>query len=197
VPPPAPVPTAARNEPGPSAAPQAQPPQQPVLYMPPVVERPTAPEPVLTPSVFGDLLQNFERDLAAPEENDNDPETHFNLGIAFREMGLLDEAIGELQKVCRMAGHGLDPARAQQAYIWLATCFVEKSVPEAALNWFLRALEAAPDEESRNAVNYELASAYEAAGRKREALDHFMEVYGTNIDYRDVATRIRELRSSV
>ena len=152
---------------------------------------------VISPSVFGDLLQDFERDLAAPQEDDNDPETHFNLGIAFREMGLLDEAIGELQKVCRMAGRGLDPARAQQAYIWLATCFVEKSVPEAALKWFLRALEAAPDEESRTAVNYELASAYEAAGRKREALDHFMEVYDTNIDYRDVATRIRELRASV
>jgi tetratricopeptide (TPR) repeat protein len=183
----------------PPAAPQAQPQPQPQVapYMVPAVERPTPPEPVLTPSVFGDLLQNFEADLAAPEENDNDPETHFNLGIAFREMGLLDEAIGELQKVCRMAGHGLDPARAQQAFIWLATCFVEKSVPEAALKWFLRALEAAPDEESRTAVNYELASAYEAAGRKREALDHFMEVYGTNIDYRDVATRIRELRASI
>jgi tetratricopeptide (TPR) repeat protein len=112
-------------------------------------------------------------------------------------MGLLDEAIGELQKVCKMAGKGLNPARAQQAYIWLATCFVEKSVPEASFKWFLRALESAPDEDSRTAVNYELASAYEAAGRKRDALDHFMEVYGTNIDYRDVAARIRDLRAAV
>jgi tetratricopeptide (TPR) repeat protein len=150
-----------------------------------------------TPSVFGDLLQDFERDLATPEDDNNDPETHFNLGIAFREMGLLDEAIGELQKVCRLAGRGLSPARTQQAYIWLATCFVEKSVPEASFKWFLRAIEAAPDEESRTAVNYELASAYAAAGMKREALDRYMEVYGTNIDYRDVASRIRELRSAV
>jgi tetratricopeptide (TPR) repeat protein len=156
-----------------------------------------APVPPLTPSVFGDLLQEFERDLSAPEQDDNDPETHFNLGIAFREMGLLDEAIGELQKVCKMAGKGLNPARAQQAYIWLATCFVEKSVPEASFKWFLRALESAPDEDSRTAVNYELASAYEAAGRKRDALEHFMEVYGTNIDYRDVAARIRDLRAAV
>jgi len=155
------------------------------------------PVPPLTPSVFGDLLQDFERDLSAPGQDDNDPETHFNLGIAFREMGLLDEAIGELQKVCKMAGKGLNPDRAQQAYIWLATCFVEKSVPEASIKWFLKALESAPDEDSRTAVNYELASAYEAAGRKRDALDHFMEVYGTNIDYRDVADRIRDLRAAV
>ncbi len=155
------------------------------------------PEPLLTPSVFGDLLQSFEEELAAPQDENNDPETHFNLGIAFREMGLLDEAIGELQKVCKMAGHGLSKARAQEAFIWLATCFVEKSVPEASFKWFLRALESAPDEESRTALNYELASAYEAAGRKREALEHFMEVYGSNIDYRDVASRIHELRSAV
>jgi tetratricopeptide (TPR) repeat protein len=154
----------------------------------------SAPE---VPSVFGELLQDFERDLAPAQEEDNDPETHFNLGIAFREMGLLDEAIGELQKVCRMAGQGLSAERAQQAFIWLATCFVEKSVPEASFKWFQRALDAAPDEESRTAVNYELASAYEAAGYKREALEHFMEVYGNNIDYRDVSSRIRDLRATV
>jgi tetratricopeptide (TPR) repeat protein len=186
--------------------PQPQlPPQRPPEVMPymaaaaePVAAKPEPmPATPSTPSVFGDLLANFESDLAAPQQDDSDPETHFNLGIAFREMGLLDEAIGELQKVCKLAGNGISNARAQQAYIWLATCFVEKAVPEASLKWFTRALEAAPDEESRTAVNYELASAYEAAGRKREALDHFMEVYGTNIDYRDVAVRIRELRSNV
>jgi hypothetical protein len=174
-------------------------PYVPVPQHPQQVEQIAAaeePEPV-TPSVFGDLLQDFERDLAAPEKDDDDLETHFNLGIAFREMGLLDEAIGELQKVCRNAATRLSPARAQEAYIWLATCFVEKSVPEASFKWFQRALENAPNEESRTAVTYELASAYEAAGQKQEALAHFMEVYGNNIDYRDVATRIRELRASV
>jgi tetratricopeptide (TPR) repeat protein len=169
-------------------------PSPPPYIAPPIAAEPEA---VFSPSVFGNLLQNFEQELTTPQEDNDDPETHFNLGIAFHDMGLLDEAIGELQKVCRLGGNGLSADRTQQAYIWLATCFVEKSVPEASLNWFERALEAAPDADSRTAVNYELASAYEAAGRKREALDHFLEVYGTNIDYRDVASRIRELRSSV
>ena len=151
----------------------------------------------VTPSVFGDLLQNFERELATPQNEDNDPETHFNLGIAFREMGLLDEAIGELQKVCRMAGQGLSPARAQEAYIWLATCFVEKSVPEASFKWFLRALEAAPDEESRTAVNYELASAYEAAGRNvRRSITLWRSMAPTSTTATS-PSRIRELRSAV
>jgi tetratricopeptide (TPR) repeat protein len=196
-PPPLPPPVAAPPQ---SYSPAPQPPRHtpvPAASADLLDLLPAEEETPATPSVFGDLLQEFERDLAAPQQEDDDPETHFNLGIAFREMGLLDEAIGELQKVCRMAGHGLPAERAQQAYIWLATCFVEKSVPEASFKWFQRALEAAPDEDSRTAVNYELASAYEAAGHKREALAHFMEVYGTNIDYRDVADRIRELRARV
>lgn len=160
---------------------------------PPVPE--PEPEPV-APSMFGDLLQDFERELADPANDSDDPETHFNLGIAFREMGLLDEAIGELQKVCRADPGRIHSARLREAYIWLATCFVEKSVPEASFKWFQKALETSPNEEARTAVTYELASAYEAAGMKKEALHHFLEVYGTNIDYRDVSTRIRELRAA-
>jgi hypothetical protein len=40
-----------------------------------------------------------------------------------------------------------------------------------------------------------LASSYETAGDKVAALSHFMEVYGSNIDYRDVAERIKTLKS--
>jgi len=43
------------------------------------------------------------KDVAA---GDDDPETHYNLGVAFREMGLLDEAIAELQKVCSAIERG-------------------------------------------------------------------------------------------
>ena len=38
-------------------------------------------------------------------------------------------------------------------------------------------------------------AAYETAGDKSSALKHFMEVYGRNIDYRDVAERIKPLKS--
>jgi hypothetical protein len=44
-------------------------------------------------------------------------------------------------------------------------------------------------------LHYEVASAFEAADNKPAALKHFMEVYGSNIDYRDVAERIKALKS--
>jgi pilus assembly protein FimV len=143
--------------------------------------------------MFGELKQDLESGSAAEEE---DPETHYNLGIAFREMGLLDEAIGELQKTCQAVDRGHPFPQVMQTYTWLAQCFLDKGVPEAAIRWYQKAL-AAPgiNEETRTALHYELAAACETAGDKSSALKHFMEVYGRNIDYRDVAERIKPLKS--
>jgi tetratricopeptide (TPR) repeat protein len=143
--------------------------------------------------MFGELKQDLESGVSAADE---DPETHYNLGIAFREMGLLDEAIGELQKACQSFEHGHPFPQVMQTYTWLAQCFLEKGVPEAAVRWYDKALNVPSiDGETRVALHYELASAYETAGDKPSALKHFMDVYGTNIDYRDVAERIKALKS--
>ncbi|MFZ0774362.1 MAG: tetratricopeptide repeat protein [Candidatus Sulfotelmatobacter sp.] len=143
--------------------------------------------------MFGELKQDLEAGSAATEE---DPETHYNLGIAFREMGLLDEAIGELQKTCQAVDRGHPFPQVMQTYTWLAQCFLDKGVPEAAIRWYDKALHAPGiDEETRTALHYELAAAYETAGDRPSALKNFMEVYGRNIDYRDVAERIKPLKS--
>jgi hypothetical protein len=72
---------------------------------------------------------------------------------------------------------------------------VEKGVPEAAVKWYEKALSLPSSPESRTALHYDLATTYEAAGDRTLALKHFTEVYGTNIDYRDVAQRIKALKS--
>lgn len=143
--------------------------------------------------MFGELKHELEEDSANTQE---DPETHYNLGVAFREMGLLDEAIGELQKVCQAVDRGHNFPQLMQTYTWLAQCFLDKGVAEAAIRWYERALKLPDiDEETRTALNYELASSYESAGNKTAALNYFMEVYGSNIDYRDVSERIKALKS--
>jgi hypothetical protein len=143
--------------------------------------------------MFGELKHDLEVGASTTEE---DPETHYNLGIAFREMGLLDEAIGELQKACQFFDRGHAFPQIMQTYTWLANCFLEKGVPEAAVRWYDRALNVPGiDGETRVALHYELAAAYETAGDKASALKHFMDVYGNNIDYRDVAERIKALKS--
>jgi pilus assembly protein FimV len=174
-------------------------------YHPSAVRPLTTPAPGPTPpkfdagagvdlaDMFGELKHELEEDSAATDE---DPETHYNLGVAFREMGLLDEAIGELQKVCQAVDRGHTFPHIMQTYTWLSQCFLDKGIPEAAIRWYERALKLPSiDAETRTALHYELASSYETAGDKAAALKHFMEVYGSNIDYRDVAERIKTLKS--
>jgi pilus assembly protein FimV len=164
-----------------------------------------APQPVAPPQkfdsiagvdlsdMFGDLKHELEADIAQADE---DPETHYNLGVAFREMGLLDEAIGEFQKVCQVTEHGHSFNQIMQTYTWLAQCFLDKGVPEAAVRWYEKALKLPSlDQETRTALHYELASSFENAGNRPAALSNFLEVYGSNIDYRDVAERIKALRT--
>jgi pilus assembly protein FimV len=184
-----PAPTVEAPKPHPPAIPLSHPPAPPVAKASPFREDAG----VDLAEMFGELKQDLESGIAATDE---DPETHYNLGIAFREMGLLDEAIGELQKACQCFDRGRPFPQIMQTYTWLAQCFLDKSLPEAAVRWYDKALNVAGiDGETRVALHYELASAYQAAGDKPSALKHFMEVYGNNIDYRDVAERIKALKS--
>jgi tetratricopeptide (TPR) repeat protein len=161
--------------------------------MSPASPPPQEPDSALA-GVFEEFKEDMEADVAAAEEQD--PETHYNLGLAFKEMGLLDEAIGELQKVCHALDRGHTFPQVLQVYTWLAECLTNKGAPQAAIKWYQRALQLpAVDEETRMAVCYEMAAAYLAAGNRQAALDNFMEVYANNIDYRDVAERIKTLKA--
>jgi tetratricopeptide (TPR) repeat protein len=146
-------------------------------------------------SALSDMFSEFKEDAEESAGEAEDPDTHYNLGIAFKEMGLLDEAIGELQKVCHAIEHGHPFDQSMQAFTWLAQCLVDKGVPQAAVRWYEKALLVKNiTEDGRLAVNYDLGCAYEMAGNQKKAYETFMEVYGSNIDYRDVADRIKTLK---
>ena len=148
-------------------------------------------------SPLSGLLEEFG-EAADQRAAEGDPETHYSLGVAFREMGLLDEAIGEFQKVLRGGQKDALSPHFLQACTLLALCFMDKKMPGIAAKWYLRALEAPGlDEEGLLALHYDLGVAYEQAGDTKTALDKFTEVYSQNIDYRDVAEKIRLLQQRV
>jgi tetratricopeptide (TPR) repeat protein len=143
------------------------------------------------------LLEEL-REPAGAQAAQDDPETHYSLGVAFREMGLLDEAIGEFQKVVKNTQKGRFPPHFLQACTLLASSFMEKKMPAIAAKWYLRALEMPDlDDEATLALHYDLGVAYEQSGETRTALEKFTEVYSQNIDYRDVAEKIRLLQQRV
>lgn len=160
---------------------------------PPTAGAPPGKAPAGPASPLSGLLEELGEGAEAAAQED--PETHYNLGVAFREMGLLDEAIGEFQKVVKGAQKGKYPPHFLQACSLLAVCFMDKNLPAIATKWYLRALESPElDDEATLALQYDLGVAYEQAGDTRTALEKFSEVYSQNIDYRDVAEKIRLLQ---
>jgi pilus assembly protein FimV len=138
-----------------------------------------------------EVFEEFRAELGEMGAEEEDLETHYNLGIAFREMGLLEEAIGEFQKVAKANDRGKAFRYAMQCCTLLGLAFMEKGQPAIAAIWYERALQTPGiDSESKLALRYDLGVAQESAGDLEAALRSFSQVYAVNIDYRDVADRI-------
>jgi tetratricopeptide (TPR) repeat protein len=144
---------------------------------------------------LSEVFQEFRAELGELGEEDEDLETHYNLGIAYREMGLLDEAIGEFQKVAKAVLKGKPFRYAMNCSTMLGLTFMDKGEPKIAALWYQRALEVPGlEQETILALRYDLGLALDEAGEEKAALDSFRQVYAVNIDYRDVADRIATLQ---
>jgi len=144
---------------------------------------------------LAEVFQEFRNELGEMPDEDEDLETHYNLGIAYREMGLLDEAIGEFQKVAQAVQRGKPFAYSMNCAAMLALSFMDKGEPKIASMWYERALKTPGlDQDAVLALRYDLGLSLESAGESASALDHFRQVYAMNIDYRDVADRIAILQ---
>jgi tetratricopeptide (TPR) repeat protein len=152
----------------------------------------------ISPTASGPLKEvfdDFRAELGEMGAEEEDLETHYNLGIAFREMGLLEEAISEFQKVAKATERGRAFPYVMQCCTLLGLAFMEKGQPGIAAIWYERALKTpGNDPESTLALRYDLGVAQETAGELDAALKSFSQVYAMNIDYRDVAERIAALQ---
>jgi pilus assembly protein FimV len=144
---------------------------------------------------LAEVFQEFRSELGEMNDEDEDLETHYNLGIAYREMGLLDEAIGEFQKVAKAIQKGKPFRYAMNCSTMLGLSFMDKGEPKIASLWYERALGTPGlEQEAVLALRYDLGVALEEAGESDAALDCFRQVYAMNIDYRDVGDRIATLQ---
>jgi len=140
---------------------------------------------------LADIFKEFKKGVDK-QLGKEDYDTRYNLGIAYKEMGLIDEAIAEFQLAAK------DDARLLECASMLGICFLEKGMPKLAMKWFERGLKApGRTEEEYAALRYDLAVAHEAAGDVDKALALFTELYGQDANFRDVANKVRELRSAV
>jgi pilus assembly protein FimV len=183
--------------PAPATAPAAPPKAQPPAMhgnksKPPVAPPPSSP---IDSGPLKEVFDEFRTELGEMGAEEEDLETHYNLGIAFREMGLLEEAISEFQKVAKATDRGRAFPYTMQCCTLLGLAFMEKGQPGVAAIWYDRALLTPNlDPESALALRYDLGVAQESAGESGAALKSFSQVYAMNIDYRDVGERIAALQ---
>ncbi len=147
-------------------------------------------EPVLDSDVL-DIFNEFKKGLEK-ELEEEDYETHYNLGIAYKEMGLIDDAIREFQASRN------DPKRFTHSSNMLGICYIEKGLYPLAVEVLMNAIDKMEDrDESYWAMKYDLADAYEKNGNMKEALDTYTTVYGWNSKFRAVSEKIDQLKTRV
>ena len=145
------------------------------------------------------LAEIFEEFRVAAEEDttaaNDDYETHYNMGIAYKEMDLVDEAIQEFQSAAGLVKPNDGTPRFLQCCNMLGHCFVQKGLAKAAVRWFKKGLETpGHGEEEYQALRYDLGWAYEQAGDLDRAIDVLTDVYSVDISYRGVAEKLRDLQ---
>lgn len=174
-----------------------------------VVEQVPAPRPTVTASVpgaaghlnvrtnrdepvlvdLGTLIEEFQR--AVEPELASDPQGHYDLGMSYREMGLVEQAVTSLRAAAQ------SPLFLLRAGELGGRCLLDLGRFDEAAD-MLRSTLVAPDLLPSAAVDlrYQLALALEAAGRSGEALIEFERVYASQANYPDVAMKIRLLRKT-
>lgn len=136
---------------------------------------------------FQDMLARFKQGI---DENidETDFQSHYDLGVAFKEMGLLDEAIAELQKALRA------PEGKLRTSEMLGVCFFEKSAFGVAESILRRGLDLpASGDQERLGILYWLARSLEQQGKKAEARDFYGRVFAVDIRFLDAEQRVKAL----
>jgi tetratricopeptide (TPR) repeat protein len=120
--------------------------------------------------------------------DESDADTHYDLGLAYKEMGLYDEAIKAFEKVLRA------PAREVQCRVMIGMCHREMNNPNEAIHEFKQGLHASPSDRERLSLYYEIGVTYEAMGDYGEALYYYESVLKRDPDFADARQRADSIR---
>lgn len=136
---------------------------------------------------FADMLKKFKQGVAENVDAE-DYQSHYDLAIAFKEMGLLDEAIAGFQKALGSKQNRLP------TYEALGECFLEKGQAKMAGAILNRAInETNTTDDHLVGVLYLLGRAAEEQGQAAQALEYYQRVFVIDIQFKDVADRMAAL----
>ena len=140
---------------------------------------------------IGDIIEEFKEGVFKTVSQE-DYASHYELGIAYKEMELLEESIMEFQ----IASKG--QAEKLKALEMLGICFLEKEEPQFAVRQFEQGL-AVPghDPEQYLGMHYHMATACERLDDLENAVKHLDEVYLVDAKFMDTAARLKALKAKL
>jgi len=119
------------------------------------------------------------------EKYPNDLQIRFDLGELYFKAGKISEAISEFQKAQN------NPHRRIQAMGYLGQCFARRGMNDLAARTLQNAIkEKITFDDEKKELIYALGCVLEKTGKKKEAIEQFELIYGTDIGYKDVAAKV-------
>jgi tetratricopeptide (TPR) repeat protein len=139
------------------------------------------------PSNLDEVFREF-RDEVSRQNAIDQAEQHYKVALSYRDMGMIDDAVRELEQAAK------SPRLRFDAAALLARLLRDRGEVASAVEWFERAAEApAPTPEAGRQLLYELGQALEESSETSRALAIYLELQAHARDYRDVAARVDRL----
>jgi tetratricopeptide (TPR) repeat protein len=134
-----------------------------------------------------EVFAKFKEGVSQPAPND-ETQSHYDLGVAYKEMGLVDDAIREFSAAAD------DPERECVCHSMIGMILMERGKVSEAIDAFMQGLQSSvKGADQEVALYYEIGSAHESLKRTKEALTYFQKVARRDSTYRDVQERVRRL----
>ncbi len=124
--------------------------------------------------------------------DDSDAATHYDLGLAYKEMGLHEDACAEFELASN------DPARSAMCFFMIGTIRRQQGRNDLAEESLLKGLASEQiTEDEQNGIEYDLALMLQAQGKQAQYVQRLQTIAARDIGYRDVSARIRALGENV
>jgi tetratricopeptide (TPR) repeat protein len=136
--------------------------------------------------VFAKFKEGVAKQIGA-----DDAQSHYDLGVAYKEMGLVDDAVREFDTAAR------DPLRACICHSMIGMIQLERGNLNEAIDAFMRGLQSPErSKEQDAALSYEIGAAYEVKRMNKQALEYFSRSARLIPGFRDVQERVRRLQKT-
>jgi tetratricopeptide (TPR) repeat protein len=144
----------------------------------------------MAPPTLNEILQEFRKGVRQTLE-EKDFRTHYDLGIAYKDMDLLEEAIEEFRLASK------DPSLLFDCCQLIGMCYLKTGAVDLAIEEFLKGL-SIPNQrpEQYRGLKYELASAYEISGEVENAISLYTEIFEEDPSFREVSPKLKSLSMS-